>query len=96
MSRSLPEGSQRLFAHYGEPESLAETAFGLVMARLMEEGDSNDLRWLTATYSETQITEWLVQHGRRQLSRRSYSFWQSLLRRPDPSASSTAAELWLL
>ena len=47
MSHSLPEGSQRLFAHYGEPESLAETASGLVMARLMEEGDSNDLRWLT-------------------------------------------------
>ena len=96
MSHDLPENSQRLFAHYHETENLAELAPGLVMARLMEEGDSDDLRWLTGTYSETQIAEWLVQHGQRQLSRRSFSFWQALLHRPDPSTSSPAGELWHL
>lgn len=96
MPSCLPEQTQRLFAHYGEPENLAENAPGLVMARLMEEGDSNDLRWLTDTYSEKQITEWLVQHGHRQLSCRSRSFWQSLLNQPALATPDTTDELWLL
>ena len=92
----LPEEARRLFAHYDEPENLAEGAPGLVMARLMEEGDSNDLRWLTDTYSKEQITEWFVQHGHRQLSYRSRSFWQSLLNRPNLATHDTAEELWPL
>lgn len=96
MSHSLPEDTLRLFAHYDEAESLPEIAPGFVMARLMEEGDSDDLRWLTDHYSEKQIGEWLDQHGRRQLSRRSLSFWQALLHRPAPSTPGTEGELWLL
>ena len=96
MPRCLPEDARRLFVHYGESEDLAENAPGLVMARLMEEGDSDDLRWLNDTYSEAKITEWLAQYGHRQLSCRSRSFWLSLLDRPGLATSGTADELWLL
>ena len=96
MPDCLPDNARRLFAHYGKIDDLAASAPGMVMARLMEEGDSDDLRWLIDTYSEKQITEWFVQHGHRQLSRRSRSFWQLLLNRPDPTTPGTTDELWPL
>lgn len=95
MSRRLPEAALRLFAHDTEPHTLVETAPEMVMGRLMEEGDSQDLRWLIANFSETRLSEWLDKHDRR-LSRRSRAFWQSLLNRPDLGNSRSADDLWLL
>jgi hypothetical protein len=94
--RNLPSGATRLFAHYQSPESLADTAPETVLARLMEEGDSEDLRWLTTVYTESQIARWLTRHGSRQLSRRSESFWSLVLDLPLTSDRGTAQELWPL
>ncbi len=96
MSIRLPSATQRLFAHYDNPEELAETAPALVMARLMEEGDSQDLRWLTTTFPESRARQWLHRQGHRQLSRRSRWFWQLVLRCPAAPTPCFSDEVWPL
>ena len=96
MSPGLPGDTRRLFAHYDAPDELAESAPTLVLSRVMEEGDSQDLRWLIDRYSEARIGDWLDRQGHRQLSRRSLSFWRLILDRDDTTIPEDADELWLI
>lgn len=96
MSNRLPTHTLRLFAHYEDIERLPVAAPALVMARLMEEGDSSDLRWLTRVYPERHLSSWLDEHGSRLLSRRSQVFWRILLDRPDSVAAAPGEQLWPL
>ena len=66
------------------------------IGRLCEDGDSRDLAWLTAVVPEERLTEWLRQHGGRQLSRRSRAFWEVVLGRPAGPSSEIGREIWLL
>jgi hypothetical protein len=69
----------------GEPPA-PELPF--VIARLLEDGDSADLRWLIGAAGEPALAAWLERHGARQLSRRSLAFWQLALgRRARPAAA---------
>ncbi len=96
MADTLPAATRRLFAHYANLERLPETSAPLVMARLMEEGDGSDLRWLTGRYPESDLSDWLDQHGLRQLSRRSHSFWRAVLDRPTDRREAPGEPLWPL
>jgi len=96
MSEKLPRNALRLFAHYEDAEQLGAGSPGLVMARLLEEGDTSDLQWLTRTFPESQLASWLDQHGARLLSRRSRSFWRTVLNRPDPPGEGPGDPLWPL
>lgn len=96
MPRNLPSGATRLFAHYDDLESLVDSAPEMVLARLMEEGDSDDLRWMTTVYSESQIARWFSHQGSTQLSRRSGSFWSLVLDRTSTADRDTTDELWPL
>ena len=54
-----------------------------VMARLLEDGDREDLAWLCRQLPAAALAAWVERHGARRLSRRSLSFWAVTLDRPD-------------
>ncbi len=88
MPGSIPAGNladipellaERLFPDV-EPEDLTlERSRSLVLARLLEDGDSNDIAWLFTVLPEDEISAWLTARGERKLSRRSAAFWQAVL-----------------
>lgn len=73
----VPAAALRLFDGYA-PEDLAlDNAF--VIERLLEAGDRDDLRALTAEVAEQSLKVWFERQGARRLSKRSRRFWQLLL-----------------
>jgi hypothetical protein len=72
-----------------------------VMARLLEDGDREDLAWLCRQLPADALAAWVERHGARRLSRRSLSFWAVTLDRPDllpqrQPALERRRELWPL
>src|ERR1700676_5435121 len=72
-----------------------------VMARLLEDGDREDLAWLCRQLPASALAAWVERHGARRLSRRSLSFWAVTLDRPDllrerQPALQRRRELWPL
>lgn len=82
----MPATTQRLFAHYDLSPSFVEDAAVFVIARVLEEGDTTDLRWLFTRFGTADLSDWLGRYGSRQLSQRSLRFWRTVLARevPDP------------
>jgi hypothetical protein len=97
-SVSLAASSRRLLAHYrqGAVEFPEHKIF--LIGRLFEEGDTRDLRWLTANVSKEELSGWLRTYGGRHLSRRSLAFWATLLGDPHAIAHRPDAieDLWPL
>jgi hypothetical protein len=93
-----PAGVQRLLGTLGRsPEELLSAAGrSHLLARLLEDGDAADLRWLVRTVGRGVLAEWLAAHGGRLLSRRSRAFWSLALERPAPPPHPLAAALWPL
>ncbi|HSF41827.1 MAG TPA: hypothetical protein VLT87_18645 [Thermoanaerobaculia bacterium] len=87
---------KRLFAHYEESDLTPDRGGSLLLARLLEDGDSADLSWLAAQISEPVLADWLARHGGRQLSRRSRAFWEVVLGREAGASVPGAGELWPL
>ena len=54
-----------------------------VMARLLEDGDREDLAWLCRQLPAGALAAWVERHGARRLSRRSLAFWAVTLDRPE-------------
>ena len=94
MPDRLPTNAQRLFAHYPDAERLPTDSPEFVIARLLEDGDGSDLRWLTSIFSETELSSWLNRHGSRLLTRRSLGFWRAVFDRPAPEISRPGEQLW--
>jgi hypothetical protein len=94
----LPAPTGRLLAHYDIGEVGIQEHKAFVIGRLFEEGDSRDLRWLTETFSETELSDWLQEYGSRRLSKRSLAFWATVLGSTGaPTARPVEIEdLWLL
>ncbi len=92
----LPDSSLRLFPHHGREPLAGGEAQALVIGRMLEEGDSTDLRWLVQSVPEQRLAAWLGERGGRQLSRRSRAFWQVILGRQAAPPSETAELLWPL
>lgn len=91
---TLPEGARRLFPHYDAVDLDATPS--LVIGRLLEDGDGEDLQWLFATFGEEAVRHWFAERGGRQLSARSRAFWRLVLG-VEPRASVPGSEdLWPL
>jgi hypothetical protein len=74
-----PAGTARLFPHLTGGVPLASGSHAFLIARLLEEGDSADLAWLTSVVPLGELREWVRSCGCRQLSRRSLRFWSLVL-----------------
>ena len=79
MASTLPERARRLFSTYDDCDRITPGNLSLVLARMLEYGDSDDLAWLMRRVPEHELRQWLAAHGRQQLSRRSHAFWCHLL-----------------
>jgi len=93
----VPERTLRLFPGLAAADLAEPTAGGrdLLIGRLLEEGDGEDLRWLVTALGEPALAEWLARRGWR-LSPRSLPFWELVLGRRAPARPAAAAELWPL
>lgn len=69
----------RLPAHYDRDVVDAEQHAPWLMAALLEEGDTFDLRWLLARFGEERLSHWVADRGPRQLSARSLAYWLLVL-----------------
>jgi hypothetical protein len=90
----IPQETRRLFPGYTDTDFTAGLPF--LIARLLEDGDEADLRWLTRSVPETDLAAWLEQRGGRQLSIRSRAFWEAVLDRPAGGEVPVRKELWPL
>lgn len=93
---SLPPAARRLFPHLPADAPDPDRHRPFLLARLLEEGDSADLRWLTGHLPEDELVAWLAARGGRALSHRSRVFWELLLGVDAAPAHPLAPELWPL
>jgi len=98
VTETLPAGARRLFPYHAPEELTAERAPGLLIPRLLEDGDAADLAWLSGAYGEERLAAWIAARGGRQLSRRSRAFWAVVLDASpsEPPPARAAADLWPL
>lgn len=54
----------------------------LVIARLFDRGDWNDLKWLRKTLSDSELRHWLISRCGAGLSPPKLRFWELVLRLP--------------
>lgn len=90
-----PPDTARLFPHDRSiPDPEHERPY--LLARLLEEGESADLRWLTEVVPEGEIAAWFATSGGRALTHRSRAFWRLVLAVEPAPPASVATELWPL
>jgi hypothetical protein len=94
---ALPARTRRLFP-VSDPALTLEDHAGYLTARLLEDGDGEDLRWLVRALGRERLRAWVGEHGGRGLLRRSRAFWALLLEiDPMPRPGAAAADsLWPL
>jgi hypothetical protein len=68
---------------------------GFLIGRLLEEGNSQELRWLFDTVGSSEVATWLSRHGGRVLTARSRALWEMAIG-PVGSLPALASELWPL
>lgn len=90
----LPERTLRLFPDHRPEELVGEEGRSLLCARLLEAGDSADLRWLVAQIGAAGLAEWFGSQGGRQLSHRSRAFWALVLGCGSGPENPVAQQLW--
>ena len=93
---SLPAAVRERFSGYDDAELSAATHRDFLIARLMEEGDGAELRWLVRTFGRDALASLLARRGGRALSRRSRAFWERLLGVRSAAPHPLAHELWPL
>lgn len=94
----LHSDARRLFDGYGESSGRSELQRheGFVVGRLLESGDSNDLRRLAKTVPEERWRSWFERQGGLGLSARSRVFWSLLLGAEPPEPPALRREIWPL
>lgn len=92
---ALPAATGRHFPE-GTPDPATSEGRGALLARLLEDGDRNDLTALAAAVGHDEIATWVARHARRRLSRRSRAFWTTVFGLETPAADPTAEALWPL
>lgn len=92
---NLPDGTRRLFAHF-DTERLDDSDAPLILERLLEDGDGDDLRWLAGALPEVRWVNWFEDRAHRRLSRRSRAFWAVVLDVAPENRPDAAEALWPL
>jgi hypothetical protein len=97
----LPAATLRLFDGYAPVDLVAPEHRSFLIERLLEAGDSADLRFLVAAVGEGALAAYVAQWGDRRLTARSRVFWRLLLGvqaagEGEAAAASPGGELWPL
>jgi hypothetical protein len=52
----------------------------LIIGRVLEQGNRQELRWLFRSYGEARVKQFVSEYGFRALSKRSFNFWRTVLK----------------
>ena len=77
--RILPDEMEWLFPEYDFNTIGLITHEGVIIERVLEKGNWEQVRWLFSTYGEKKIADWVQNHGFRLLSKRSFALWALVL-----------------
>jgi hypothetical protein len=91
-AEDLPEDSAWLFPEYRFEDIRLDSYRAVIIERILERGSWEQVRWLFATYGETEVAEWVRRHGFRLLSKRSFALWRLTLDVEDYFAPDWARE----
>jgi len=91
----LPPRTRRHFPA-GAPDLERAGERGATLARLLEDGDREDLAWLAGALDRAALADWVARHGTRRLSRRSRALWFAALGLGAAPRSPVAEALWPL
>lgn len=92
----LLSDSAWLFPEYEFEAMNLEDHKGVIIERILERGNWDEVRWLFKVYGETHVAKWVRNHGFRLLSKRSFALWRLTLRINDytaPAWAITAKEM---
>jgi hypothetical protein len=89
----LFDGDEALVRELERDDDPSDPRWNFVVARVLEEGDGGDLRWLFSRCPETVVRDWFERHAGRALSRRSRWFWSRILSASAASDAPLAARL---
>lgn len=76
---ALPAATLRLFDGYAPADLVAPEHRAFLIERLLEAGDSTDLRFLVDAVGEAAMADHVARWGDRRLTARSRVFWRLLL-----------------
>lgn len=76
---AIPVDMEWLFPEYDFQEVRLGDYDGVIIERVLERGNWEQLRWLFHTYGEVKVADWVRQHGFRLLSKRSFALWRLAL-----------------
>jgi hypothetical protein len=93
--KELPSAPRHFFA-LPPGISTDPASRGLVIARLLEDGDRSDLAWLAREIGREAIAAFVGEQGGRKLSARSRRFWARALAVPASPPDPLAEALWPL
>jgi hypothetical protein len=91
-----PEAVRRRCWPHEVTTLLAPERRAFLIARLLEEGDADELQWLVRVVGRGELATFVTTRGGRQLSHRSRAFWSLLLGVPMPPQRPLLRELWPL
>ena len=95
----IPKDLEWLFPEYDFNAMDLKTHQGVIIERILERGNWEQVRWLFQIYNEASIKNWVCLHGFRLLSRRSFSLWRLALdiqeyQAPTWAQEAKAMEVW--
>lgn len=75
MKTKIPEGSASLFQEYDYNLLDIKRDKSIIIGRLLESGNMEELQWLFKTYPIKEIRKFVKDRGYRALSSSSFNFW---------------------
>jgi len=92
---ALPPSIKPYFQEYDFSRLAVDIHAELVIERVLNYGNLEELRWLFTQYGWSPITQWVQERGEKRLSSRRYRLWCVLLEIPPSLFPSTRkTPLW--
>lgn len=79
MKKKLPGSLEWLFPEYDFNQMSLQSHQGVIIERVLEKGNWEQVRWLFKAFGEEAVAEWVRKHGFRLLSKRSFALWKLAL-----------------
>lgn len=87
MSNKLPARLRKFFWEYNFSHLSWKADRDLILARVLEFGDWNSLRWLRQRFPDAELRTWLIERRGADLSARHLRFWELILKLPHRQVS---------
>ncbi len=75
----IPKTTMPFFQEYNFAVLDLERDIELILERILQNGNREEVRWLLHHYGNKRVKQWITTTGSRRLSRRRYHLWCVLL-----------------